>query len=107
MWVEYARNTLPCSATGLSPFKCLMGYHPLLFPEQEEEVSLPSAQMFSRPCCRTWKRARSALKTISRFWRQAATGPLLPAIVEVEGMGVHSGSAPLGGILQTLAFLHL
>ena len=25
VWVEYARNTLPCSATGLSPLECCLG----------------------------------------------------------------------------------
>ena len=41
VWVEYTRKTLPCSATGISPFECFLGYQPPLFPEQEEEVSHP------------------------------------------------------------------
>ncbi|KAM9442925.1 calpain-2 catalytic subunit-like [Salvelinus alpinus] len=45
VWVEYACNTLPCSATGLLPFEGSLGYQSPLFPEQED-VSLPSAQMF-------------------------------------------------------------
>ena len=32
-----------------------------LFPVQEEEVNIPSAQMLMRRCRRTWKTARSAL----------------------------------------------
>eukprot|EP00063_Salmo_salar_P006314 XP_013981149.1 PREDICTED: uncharacterized protein LOC106561569 [Salmo salar] len=72
VWVEYARKTLPCSATGLSPFKCSLGCQPPLFTEQEEEVSNHSAQMFFHRCRRTWKRARAALlKTTSRYRRQA------------------------------------
>ena len=94
MWVEYVSNSLPCSATGLSRFECSMGYQPLLFPEQEEEVSIPSAQMFLRRYHCTWKRARSAiLKTTSRYRRQ----PLHPGSLLLsrrEGMAVHSGSAP-------------
>jgi hypothetical protein len=53
VWVKYARNTFPCSATGLSPFECLLRYQPPLLPEQEEEVGIPSAQMFVRRCRRT------------------------------------------------------
>jgi hypothetical protein len=33
VWVEYARNTLPCSATGHSHFECSLGYQPPLFLE--------------------------------------------------------------------------
>ena len=53
VWVEYVQNTIPSSATGLSPFECSMGYQPPLFPEQEQEVSVPSAQMFVRLCRNT------------------------------------------------------
>ena len=49
-----------------------MGYQPPLFPEQEEDVSNPSAQMFIRRYRLTWKRAQVALlKTNSRYRRQA------------------------------------
>lgn len=72
VWAEYARNTLPSSATGLSPFECSLGYQPPLFPVQEAEVGVPSAQMFVRRCRRTWRRARIALlRTASRYRRQA------------------------------------
>ena len=54
VWVEYARNTLPCSATGLLPFECSLWCQPPLFPEQEEEVGTPSVQMFIHRC-HTWR----------------------------------------------------
>ncbi|CDQ60113.1 unnamed protein product [Oncorhynchus mykiss] len=70
VWVEYARNTLPCSATGLSPFECSFGYQPPLFSEQE--LSVPSAKMFVRRGQSTLRRARIALlKSNSRYCRQA------------------------------------
>ncbi len=40
IWVEYALNTLPGSASGLSPFQCAYGYQSLLLPDMETEVSI-------------------------------------------------------------------
>ncbi|KAL2078839.1 hypothetical protein ACEWY4_024583 [Coilia grayii] len=61
VWVEYAHNSLTCSATGMSPFQCVYGYQPPLFPSQEGEASCPSALANARRCRRTWARARAAL----------------------------------------------
>jgi hypothetical protein len=60
-WVEYAHNTLVNASTGLSPFMASLGYQPPLFPELEEEISVPSVQAHMRRCRRTWKRTRTAL----------------------------------------------
>uniref|UniRef100_A0A8K9WM10 Gypsy retrotransposon integrase-like protein 1 n=1 Tax=Oncorhynchus mykiss TaxID=8022 RepID=A0A8K9WM10_ONCMY len=60
-WAEYAHNSLPSSATGLSPFQSSLGYQPPLFSSQFAESSVPSAQAFVQRCERTWKRVRSAL----------------------------------------------
>ena len=71
-WVEYSHNSLPSSSTGLSPFECALGYQPPLFPEQEKEVEVPSAQDFVRRCRRTWRKARSALlQTAARNRKEA------------------------------------
>ncbi|KAG1968655.1 retrotransposable element [Pimephales promelas] len=59
--VEYAHNTLPVSATGLSPFECSVGYQPPIFPSLESEVAVPSAHAFVQRCHRTWTRARETL----------------------------------------------
>ena len=60
-WAEYAHNSLPVAATGLSPFQCSLGYQPPLFSSQESEASVPSVQAFIRRCKSTWRRARAAL----------------------------------------------
>ncbi len=59
-WAEYAHNSLPSSATGLSPFHACLGYQPPLFTSQETESSVPYVQAFIQRCRRTWKRVSSA-----------------------------------------------
>ncbi|KAK3518249.1 hypothetical protein QTP70_034616 [Hemibagrus guttatus] len=72
MWAAYAHNTLRSSATGMSPFECQFGYTPSLFPEQEVETAVPSAQQFVKRCRQTWKRARlKLLKTSQQYQHQA------------------------------------
>jgi len=72
IWVEYAHNTLPSSATGLSPFQCAYGYQPPLFPDLEREVSVPSAHALIRRCHRTWSRARQVLLQSSARYKRMA-----------------------------------
>lgn len=59
--VEYAHNTLPVSATGLSPFECNVGYQPPIFHSLESKVTVPSAHAFVQRCHRTWTEARETL----------------------------------------------
>ncbi|KAM9834394.1 uncharacterized protein ACBT44_011743 isoform 2-T3 [Syngnathus typhle] len=71
-WVEYAHNSLPSSATGLSPFHCVFGYQPPLFVHQERDTACPSAQACVRRCRRAWARAQTALlRSVSGYARQA------------------------------------
>ncbi|KAK7913158.1 hypothetical protein WMY93_013369 [Mugilogobius chulae] len=72
VWLEYAHNTLPNASTGLSPFQCVFGYQPPLFPALEREVNVPSAQALVRRCRRTWLRARHALLQSSDIYKRAA-----------------------------------
>ena len=68
LWVEYSHNTLTSSTTGLSPFQCVYGYQPPLFPTLERETSCPSVQAFIHRCRRTWIRVRAALlKAAGRY----------------------------------------
>ncbi len=45
-WAEYAHNSIPSSATGLSPFECCLGYQPPLFASQESQSSIPQFQYY-------------------------------------------------------------
>ncbi|KAK3537438.1 hypothetical protein QTP70_009972 [Hemibagrus guttatus] len=69
---EYAHNTLRSSATGMSPFECQFGYTPSLFPEQEVETAVPSAQQFVKRCRQTWKKARLKLLKVSQQYQHQA-----------------------------------
>lgn len=78
-WVEYAHNTLPSAATGLSPFQCANGYQPPLFPANEKEVTVPSAHAMVRRCHRIWAGARRALLRSSVRMKVAADKHRRPA----------------------------
>uniref|UniRef100_A0A8C7HG43 Gypsy retrotransposon integrase-like protein 1 n=1 Tax=Oncorhynchus kisutch TaxID=8019 RepID=A0A8C7HG43_ONCKI len=78
-WVEYAHNTLPSSATGMSPFQCLYGYQPPLFPSQERDLSVPSVQAHIRHCHRTWHQARKVLLRVSDRYQIQANRRRIPA----------------------------
>ena len=61
VWVEYAHNSLPTSATGFSPFHCALKYQPPLFPDNELELLVPSAHAMIRRCRRICTAARQIL----------------------------------------------
>ncbi len=71
-WAEYAHNSLPLSATGLSPFECCLGYQPPLFTSQESQASVPSVETFIQRCKHTCRRVRSALCCTRARIRRAA-----------------------------------
>uniref|UniRef100_A0A3B3HIS5 Integrase catalytic domain-containing protein n=1 Tax=Oryzias latipes TaxID=8090 RepID=A0A3B3HIS5_ORYLA len=61
VWIEYAHNTHPSTATGLSPFEAALGYSPPLFPSQELDLAVPSVQHHIQRCQRIWAQAKAAL----------------------------------------------
>uniref|UniRef100_A0A8C5CMX5 Integrase catalytic domain-containing protein n=1 Tax=Gadus morhua TaxID=8049 RepID=A0A8C5CMX5_GADMO len=99
-WVEYAHNTLVNASSGLSPFMASLGYQPALFPELEEEISVPSVQAHMRRCRRTWKRTRAALVRASFRSQLQANRRRLPAPLYVPGQRVwlRAKDLPLKGI---------
>uniref|UniRef100_A0A3B3I4G6 Gypsy retrotransposon integrase-like protein 1 n=1 Tax=Oryzias latipes TaxID=8090 RepID=A0A3B3I4G6_ORYLA len=61
VWIEYAHNTHPSSATGISPFEAALGYSPPLFPSQELDLAVPSVQHHLQRCQRVWNQTKAAL----------------------------------------------
>uniref|UniRef100_A0A8C1UN45 Chromo domain-containing protein n=1 Tax=Cyprinus carpio TaxID=7962 RepID=A0A8C1UN45_CYPCA len=48
LWAEYAQNSLRKPATGLTPFQCVLGFQPLLFPWSGEPSELPAVDDWMR-----------------------------------------------------------
>ncbi|KAK3559763.1 hypothetical protein QTP86_020740 [Hemibagrus guttatus] len=46
-WVEYAQNSLTHSSMGLTPFQCVLGYQPPLFPWSGEPSDIPAMEEWS------------------------------------------------------------
>ncbi|KAK3516619.1 hypothetical protein QTP70_022038 [Hemibagrus guttatus] len=43
-WAEYTQNSLIHSSTGLTPFQCILGYQPPLFPWSGEPSNIPAVE---------------------------------------------------------------
>ncbi len=87
-WIEYARNSLPVAASGMSPFECSVGYKPPLFPSQEPDAAVPSALAFVQRCRRTWERVREILLRTAGRTKAAADRRRSPPPTYVCGQRV-------------------
>uniref|UniRef100_A0A8C1TGE2 Gypsy retrotransposon integrase-like protein 1 n=1 Tax=Cyprinus carpio TaxID=7962 RepID=A0A8C1TGE2_CYPCA len=103
--VEYAHNSLPVSATGLSPFQCSLGYQPPVFPSLESEVAVPSAHAFVQRCHRTWTRARETLLRMRERTKAKADRHRSKPPVYVVGQKVwlSTSNIPLRSVSNKLA----
>ncbi len=103
--VEYAHNSLPVSSTGLSPFKCSLGYQPSIFSSLESEVAVPSAHAFVQRCHRTWTRARETLLQVGRRMKAKADRHRSKPPVYVVGQRVwlSTKNIPLRSVSNKLA----
>ncbi len=87
-WIEYARNSLPVAASGMSPFECSVGYKPPLFPSQEPDAAVPSALAFVQRCRRSWERVREILLRTAGRTKAAADRRRSPPPTYVCGQRV-------------------
>ncbi|KAL0149750.1 hypothetical protein M9458_054940, partial [Cirrhinus mrigala] len=65
-WVEYAQNSLRQDTTGLTPFQCVLGYQPPLFPWTEEPSNVPAVDHWFRESERVWDSAHHHLQRAVR-----------------------------------------
>ncbi|KAK3519933.1 hypothetical protein QTP70_008029 [Hemibagrus guttatus] len=61
-WAEYAQNSLRQPTTGLTPFQCVLGYQPPLFPWDGEPSDVPAVDYWFRESKRVWDSAHRQLQ---------------------------------------------
>uniref|UniRef100_A0A9J8B026 Gypsy retrotransposon integrase-like protein 1 n=1 Tax=Cyprinus carpio carpio TaxID=630221 RepID=A0A9J8B026_CYPCA len=67
-WAEYAQNSLRQSTTGLTPFQCILGFQPPLFPWSGEPSEVPAVDYWFHQSERVWDSAHV------HVWDSAPTG---------------------------------
>ncbi|KAL0198153.1 hypothetical protein M9458_006693, partial [Cirrhinus mrigala] len=65
-WAEYAQNSLRQDSTELTPFQCVLGYQPPLFPWTEEPSNVPAVDYRFRESERVWDSAHHHLQRAIR-----------------------------------------
>ncbi|KAI2652639.1 Transposon Tf2-9 polyprotein [Labeo rohita] len=73
LWAEYAQNSLRQDTTGMTPFQCVLGYQPQLFPWTEEPSNVPAVDYWFRESERVYHH-RSSPSTAGRATTQALRG---------------------------------
>lgn len=71
-WVEYAQNSLKHSATNLTPFQCVLGYQPLLFPWSSTHTEIPAIDEWFHRSERVWEEAHRRLEEVKEIRKQVA-----------------------------------
>ncbi|KAI2659768.1 Transposon Tf2-6 polyprotein [Labeo rohita] len=65
-WAEYAQNSITHTSTGLTPFQCVLGFQPPLFPWSGEPSSVPAVDDWIRRSERVWDSAHVRLQRAVR-----------------------------------------
>ncbi|KAK3525865.1 hypothetical protein QTP70_010919 [Hemibagrus guttatus] len=68
-WAEYAQNSLTHASTGITPFQCVLGYQPPLFPWAGEPSDVPAVEDWYQRSQEVWERAHVRLQRAVRRQR--------------------------------------
>ncbi|KAK3526444.1 hypothetical protein QTP70_025477 [Hemibagrus guttatus] len=68
-WAEYAQNSLTHSSTGITPFQCVLGYQPPLFPWVPPPSDVPAVEDWYQRSQEVWERAHVRLQRAVRRQR--------------------------------------
>ncbi|KAK3535067.1 hypothetical protein QTP70_003034 [Hemibagrus guttatus] len=71
-WAEYTQNSLHQPTTVLTPFQCVLGYQPSLFPWDGEPSDVPAVDYWFRESERVWDSAHLQLQRALRRRRMTA-----------------------------------
>lgn len=66
IWAEYAQNSIQKHATGLTPFQCVLGFQPPLFPWSREPTNVPAVNDWLQRSEETWNQAHVHLQQAVR-----------------------------------------
>ncbi|KAI2661634.1 Transposon Tf2-6 polyprotein [Labeo rohita] len=66
LWAEYAQNSILKPSTNLTPFQCILGFQPPLFPWSGEPSDLPAVNSWFQQSEATWNRAHVHLQRAVR-----------------------------------------
>ncbi|KAI2652199.1 Transposon Tf2-9 polyprotein [Labeo rohita] len=66
LWAEYAQNSIRKPSTNLTPFQCVLGFQPPLFPWSGEPSELPAINSWFEQSDATWNRAHVHLQRAVR-----------------------------------------
>ncbi|KAI2648976.1 Transposon Tf2-9 polyprotein [Labeo rohita] len=77
-WAEYAQNSLTHSSTGLTPFQCVLGFQPPMFPWSGEPSSVPAVDDWIKRSERVWDSAHVRLQRAVRNQEIQANRRRLP-----------------------------
>ncbi|KAL0153692.1 hypothetical protein M9458_051000, partial [Cirrhinus mrigala] len=91
----YAQNSLRQDTTGLTPFRCVLGYQPPLFPWMEEPSNVPAVDHWfreSESVGLSSSPSATGCTTKALCRRPTETGPRIPT--RGPGVAVYTGSPP-------------
>ncbi len=88
MWAEYAQNSLTKPATGMTPFQCILGFQPPMFPWSGEPTDLPSVTEWLQRSEEVWDRAHTHLLRAVRHQELQANRHRRPGPVYQPGQWV-------------------